>query len=250
MARACRLARRSANGWNRSRAQPGTAGTWTTLYARRSSSPGENRRRRSSRTWSTADHRRRGQRARRRGEAARRGGRRVQTGFVRVVRARRVPRRGRGPGLRGGAVVRQHLLTLTFLFPLVGASRARRHGPRTSPPGARPGGHALVTFGCRCGMLRAFDTGPPATSWSSGPWVRSFGLQYLVGVDGISLFLVLADDVPVARAVLASWKVERTGQCVHDRDARAGDGRSSARSSRSTSCCSSCSSRRSWCRCT
>ena len=41
-------------------------------------------------------------------------------------------------------------------------------------------------------------------------WVRSLGLQYLVGVDGISLWLVLLTTFLFPVSILASWKVDRT----------------------------------------
>jgi NADH-quinone oxidoreductase subunit M len=40
------------------------------------------------------------------------------------------------------------------------------------------------------------------------PWVRSYGIQYLVGIDGISLFLVLLTTFLMPVAILASWSVK------------------------------------------
>lgn len=39
------------------------------------------------------------------------------------------------------------------------------------------------------------------------PWIPAFGIQYLVGIDGISLFLVLLTTFLMPLAVLASWSV-------------------------------------------
>jgi NADH-quinone oxidoreductase subunit M len=39
------------------------------------------------------------------------------------------------------------------------------------------------------------------------PWMPSFGIQYIVGIDGISLFLVLLTTFLMPLAILASWSV-------------------------------------------
>jgi len=40
------------------------------------------------------------------------------------------------------------------------------------------------------------------------PWMRFYGIQYLVGIDGISLFLVLLTTFLMPIAILASWSVQ------------------------------------------
>ena len=40
------------------------------------------------------------------------------------------------------------------------------------------------------------------------PWIRFYGIQYLVGIDGISLFLVLLTTFLMPLAILASWSVK------------------------------------------
>ena len=40
------------------------------------------------------------------------------------------------------------------------------------------------------------------------PWMPGFGIQYLVGIDGISLFLVLLTTLLMPVAILASWSVK------------------------------------------
>ncbi len=39
------------------------------------------------------------------------------------------------------------------------------------------------------------------------PWMPAFGIQYIVGIDGISLFLILLTTLLMPLAVLASWPV-------------------------------------------
>ena len=109
---------------------------------------------------------------------------------------------------------------------------------------------ALATFVVSLavlGQVRRADAGFQMVEHAA--WVKDVGLQYLVGIDGVSLWMVLLTTFLFPVAILASWKV--------DKDVRLYMGAMlvletacSARSSRSTCCCSSCSSRRSWCRCT
>src|SRR5881628_2435368 len=40
------------------------------------------------------------------------------------------------------------------------------------------------------------------------PWMRFYGIEYLVGIDGISLFLVLLTTFLMPIAILASWSVK------------------------------------------
>jgi NADH-quinone oxidoreductase subunit M len=40
------------------------------------------------------------------------------------------------------------------------------------------------------------------------PWIPSYGIEYLVGIDGISLFLVLLTTLLMPLAILASWTVK------------------------------------------
>jgi NADH-quinone oxidoreductase subunit M len=107
--------------------------------------------------------------------------------------------------------VRQHILTITLLFPLAGAVTLALIGRAVSDRDVKivALAAALVTFAASLLILRDFSTGQPGyqlieRAW----WVRSFGLQYLVGVDGISLWLVLLTTFLFPVSILASWKVE------------------------------------------
>ena len=107
--------------------------------------------------------------------------------------------------------MRQHLLTFTILFPLVGATLIAVVGRRIDDRDTRVLAllTTLATFGVSLLVLRDFQTG--ATGYQMvdrASWVRSLGLQYLVGVDGISLWLVLLTTFLFPISVLASWKIE------------------------------------------
>src|SRR5262249_59303481 len=40
------------------------------------------------------------------------------------------------------------------------------------------------------------------------PWMRFYGIEYFVGIDGISLFLILLTTLIMPIAILASWSVK------------------------------------------
>jgi NADH-quinone oxidoreductase subunit M len=99
-------------------------------------------------------------------------------------------------------------LTVTIFLPLVGIPLLFGW-PRLSDRSAR--GIALVvsvaTFGVSLGALASFDGNAPGFQLvDRATWVRALHLQYLVGVDGISLFLVLITTFLVPIAVLASMR--------------------------------------------
>ncbi|TMK89704.1 MAG: NADH-quinone oxidoreductase subunit M [Actinobacteria bacterium] len=160
------------------------------------------------------DHRWGRQRDRRRGEAARRRWPAPPDGVRPLVRPRRVPGSGRHLGLRGGAIVRQHLLTFAILFPLVGATLIAVVGRRIDDRDTRILAllTTLATFGVSLLVLRDFQIGTAGYQGyqmvDRASWVRSLGLQYLVGVDGISLWLMLLTTFLFPISVLASWKIE------------------------------------------
>src|SRR5206468_9828645 len=69
----------------------------------------------------------------------------------------------------------------------------------------------LVTFGLSVGMLAAFHGGQAGYQLvDRATWVKSLHLNYVVGVDGISVFLVLLTTFLLPLAVLASWRLERS----------------------------------------
>src|SRR5262245_8930469 len=65
----------------------------------------------------------------------------------------------------------------------------------------------LVTFVASLFVLGNFDTGAPGYQLvDQATWVKSLDLKYVVGVDGISLFLVLLTTFLFVIAVLASFR--------------------------------------------
>jgi len=67
-------------------------------------------------------------------------------------------------------------------------------------------GSSLVIFFLSCGVWTRFD--PANTSFqlvNSFSWIPQFGITYSVGVDGISLLLVMLTTILVPVVILASW---------------------------------------------
>ena len=58
-------------------------------------------------------------------------------------------------------------------------------------------------------IFSAFDGSSGAMQFVERiPWMPSFGIEYIVGIDGISLFLVLLTTLLMPIAILASWSVK------------------------------------------
>ncbi|HKY09339.1 MAG TPA: NADH-quinone oxidoreductase subunit M [Candidatus Binatia bacterium] len=70
-------------------------------------------------------------------------------------------------------------------------------------------GASIVEFLWSVKILAGFDSGSGEMQLIERvPWMPSFGIQYLVGIDGISLFLVLLTALLMPLAILASWSVQ------------------------------------------
>ena len=66
---------------------------------------------------------------------------------------------------------------------------------------------SLLTFGVSLGLLGLHRAGPGLQLVERASWVAPLNFQYILGVDGISLFLVLLTTFLMPLAVLASWPV-------------------------------------------
>jgi NADH-quinone oxidoreductase subunit M len=105
-----------------------------------------------------------------------------------------------------------HLLSLTVLMPLAGLALLLIGG-RTLPDGASRWialAATLATFVASLAVLGRFDGGTPGFQMLEQlRWVPQANLSYLVGVDGISLWMVLLTTFLFPIAVLASWKIDK-----------------------------------------
>ena len=99
------------------------------------------------------------------------------------------------------------ILTLLIVMPLVGAL-AVLATPRDDS-GLQKGvalGASLVTFLASLPLFFAFQTYTPDFQFTMDrAWLADLGLRYQVGLDGLSLFLVLLTTFLVPVVLLASW---------------------------------------------
>ncbi len=71
-------------------------------------------------------------------------------------------------------------------------------------------GTAVATFLASLVVLSRFDGGTPGFQMvEQATWVKSPHLQYIMGIDGVSLFMILLTTFLVPVAIVASWRVDR-----------------------------------------
>jgi len=108
--------------------------------------------------------------------------------------------------------MQQYLLTILILLPVVGAAAVAAHG--FAPYANRRHyrwialGFSLATFALSLMLLAdssAFGRSGAFHFAADVPWVESIGARYHVGVDGLSLWLVLLTTLLVPIAILSSW---------------------------------------------
>jgi len=100
-----------------------------------------------------------------------------------------------------------NLLSSTLWLPLVGAVLLA-FVPRSNPMMAKVGGLlvSLSTFVLSVGILRTFRAGEAALQMvERRTWIPSWGISYALGIDGISLWLVLLTTLLTPVVLLSSW---------------------------------------------
>ena len=99
------------------------------------------------------------------------------------------------------------ILSLLVWVPLLGAL-ALLFWPRPNEGGMKifALSVSLVNFALSLQMYRLFDAKQAAMQLVEQlPWIRSIGCSYHLGVDGISLFLILLTTLLTSLAILSSW---------------------------------------------
>ncbi|MDX2034922.1 MAG: NADH-quinone oxidoreductase subunit M [Blastocatellia bacterium] len=114
-----------------------------------------------------------------------------------------------------------NIITITTFLPLVGAVALMLHGIFWSKQGASQENLnkqyrvitlliTVVTFLVSLGILVGFDSsiaGPQMVVKT--PWIGMLGVNYHVGIDGISYWLVMLTTFLMPISVLASWHIEK-----------------------------------------
>src|SRR5712691_477673 len=106
--------------------------------------------------------------------------------------------------------MQSHLLTILILLPVIGAATAVAY---SFTPGAREShyrwialGFTTLSFLASLFLIQGAGGGVAAFRLEENyPWIVSVGAHYHVGVDGISLWLVLLTTLLMPIAILSSW---------------------------------------------
>ncbi len=113
------------------------------------------------------------------------------------------------------------IVTITAFLPLAGALALLLHSLFWSRQGASPEklDHqyrwialliTLATFVVSLGIVANFDNSRFDAQLSlKAEWIRALGVSYFVGVDGISVWLVLLTTFLMPISILASWQVTK-----------------------------------------
>ncbi len=105
------------------------------------------------------------------------------------------------------------MLSLIVFLPLVGAVLVLAAGGRGDRPDREPLvraialGASLLTFVASLVLWIQFN--PSSADYQfveQHPWLPMFGIQYYIGVDGISLFLIILTTFLTPLALLSSWE--------------------------------------------
>ena len=100
------------------------------------------------------------------------------------------------------------LLSLVVWTPLLGALLVLLL-PREQVDGAQARGARVLARDVRCSRSRSGPASAPSTAdfqfVEQQPWIPDWGIQYLLGVDGVSLFLVLLTTFLTPLVILFSF---------------------------------------------
>jgi len=105
--------------------------------------------------------------------------------------------------------ITSNILTIVTFTPAVGAllllfyKRGRARSIRTFALIV-----TILTFIFSLHLIVRFDSSAPDFQFGvTVPWIPSYGIDYAMGVDGISVFLILLATLLSPLAILASWSV-------------------------------------------
>jgi NADH-quinone oxidoreductase subunit M len=104
--------------------------------------------------------------------------------------------------------MQQYLLTILILLPVAGAVAAIGHGfvyKRETDYRWIALGFSIATFALSLLLLTGDTTGAGFRFVQNVPWINAIGARFHVGVDGISLWLVLLTTLLVPISILSSW---------------------------------------------
>ncbi len=105
------------------------------------------------------------------------------------------------------------LLSLVIWTPILGGLLTLAFGGEKSTLEAKVVAliAALVTFGLSIPLYTGFDVGTAQMQFQElTPWIERFGIQYHLGVDGISMPLIVLTTFITVLVIIAGWEVIET----------------------------------------
>src|ERR1039458_9512705 len=106
------------------------------------------------------------------------------------------------------------LLTLVILLPVAGALVLLLIPSEHTETIRRVGlAVALIVFALSLGLLSGFESGTSKYQFVTDvPWISIPEIHFHIGIDGISLWLILLTTFLMPIALLASWHVTERGE--------------------------------------
>ncbi|GMR19562.1 MAG: NADH-quinone oxidoreductase subunit M [Gammaproteobacteria bacterium] len=104
----------------------------------------------------------------------------------------------------------EYALSLVIWLPIIGGLLVLATGDDSNAPFARKLSLiiALATFAASIPLFTNFDNATAAMQFvEQRPWIAAFNINYHLGIDGISLLLVLLTTFTSILVVIAGWKV-------------------------------------------
>ncbi|MGA7981102.1 MAG: NADH-quinone oxidoreductase subunit M [Chromatiaceae bacterium] len=101
------------------------------------------------------------------------------------------------------------ILTLTIWLPIVGGILVLASGDRAATVSRWLAlGFSLLTFVISLGLWSGFDASTAQMQFvEHAPWIPSFNIYYYLGVDGISMPLILLTTFTTILVIIAGWEV-------------------------------------------
>ncbi len=107
-------------------------------------------------------------------------------------------------------MIAAHLLSISIWLPILGALLVLAVGSDQNPGPARVLALvvALAGFLVTIPLYTGFDASSSAMQFvERAPWIPSYNIEYLLGVDGISVLFVLLNSFITVLVILAGWRV-------------------------------------------
>jgi len=103
-----------------------------------------------------------------------------------------------------------HLLSVCIGLPILGGILVLATGDARAPLARQLAlGFSIVTLLATIPLYTGFDVSTYAMQFTEGPyaWIKTFNINYFLGIDGISLLMILLTSFTTVLVVIAGWIV-------------------------------------------